>query len=1071
MGRDVLTRPRLFNWLEDNLPEIKLGLVVSQAGSGKTTLLVDFARRSDLPTAWLSLDPLDNDLHRFCAYFVGSLTIPFPHFGEQSASFLRHTADLAQNLDAFVTVLVNDIVAHIQEHFVLVLDDYHLVNDNVQVNDFLARYLTHASENSHIALLTRTLPHLPIMPLLITTNEVLGFDFDELAFTAVEVQSYWSQTNFTLTDSQLDTLLRRTRGWITGVRLAEMGDAPTATPPAFLGTNQPDQEQRLDQYFERQVWQMQSPALREALLLTAVPDTFNESLCTAVFGDLAEANWADLLEEMTQRNLFLVRVGERGESLRYQDLFRDFLRRKLGRERPQDTAVWRHKLADYYRDQGEWLAAFALYDQLQQASALAQALQQAWDTLAPQGQYATLAYWLAQLPQQTLKQQPSLLAKLGLARFNSQHKESTTELDEAVHRLREQQEAHPEPAPDRRDALGWALAWRAIQREHRGHPDKALQDTAEAITLAATPSARQGVFWLAEAYRVRGLVLWRRGAYAEALTALQQAQTLFANGDEGHHYQERGLAMTVGMMGKVYRAQGDYAQAEACYQEAYGVWARLGDRHMQADMANSLGVLCHSRAQFLRAEGWFETAWQLAQSVQQVRLTVYALTGLGDLYVDLGAWEAAEQVYARAEAQRTAVQDAYLANYVSLRCAEMARWRGAGAEGARFLAQAERVQARDNQQKLALETLLWRWHQYQTGEPASLDVAAELRALPAPGQEPLLWLWAAWVVWQAGQTAHTLSCLKQMLAGEGEAPTAVLSTAVRLGDAWTEMAQEFSPALPALRRFQQALVSYQARVMQVRRELRQKTLTVPLGPPQLTIHTLGRYEILRNGEPVVSSAWLNQTLVRKLLALLLVHPHGITKEQIGLILWPDATPKELTSKLRNVKYKLGLAVGDVSVTRYDSATALYRFNWDLDYLYDVFQVRHYTAEGRSHGRESAWRQVLHWYQGEFLPEFDEDVFVNERPLLMEIYQEALRHTAVLAEQRGDTDQAEQDWLALFATDTFMTSPVERLMHLYKRTRQRRKILDIYQQHVAAMDELGLPPEPDITQLQEQLLRF
>lgn len=1059
VSRDVLPRPRLSEWLEENLPEIKLGLIISQAGSGKTTLLADFARQSDLPVAWLALDPLDNDLHRFCAYFVGALTVPFPQFGVESASFLRHTADLEQNLEPFVTVLVNDIVAHIQEHFILVLDDFHLVNDNEPINNFLSLYLRHASSNSHLALLSRTLTHLPITPLLITTNEVTGFDFDKLAFTAEEVQDYWSQTNFTLTSDQLESLMGRTRGWITGVRLAEMGDAPTVTPPAFLATNQPDQEQRLDQYFERQVWQMQSPALREALLLTAVPDTFNESLCTAVFGSPNNLHWPALIAEIDQRNLFLMRVGEQGEgeSLRYHDLFRDFLRRKLGRERPQDTAVWRGKLADYYRDQGEWLAAFTLYDQLRQADALAHALRQAWGALAPQGQYATLAHWLGQLPQQTLLDQPDLLAKLGLARFNSQHQTQTgtTELDEAVRRLRDQ------PPPQERDTLGQALAWRAILREHRGQSAEALADTAEAIALgemAGTP------YWLAEAYRVRGLVLWRQGAWTEAETALKTAQMLFAQSDEN---RERGTAMTVGMLGKLYRTQGAYAQAESCYHEAYAVWEQLDERHMQADIANSLGVLCHVRGDFLPAEMWFEQAWRVAQTIQQRRTEMYALTGLGDLYVDLGAWGAAEQVYARAWAQHTAVQDAYLVNYVALKCAEMARWREAWGEGAHFLAQAEQAQAQDNRQALAREQLLWQWYQ---SDGADTAVVADLCDLAQHHQNALLWLWAGWVAWQAGQEAEALACLASLLTQTENPSTAVLSTAVRLGEAWAEMVKKLGKTLPTLHPLHHKVTSYQAQVMGVRRTLRRKTLTVPLGPPQLTIHTLGRYEILLNGEPVTDKVWLNQTLVRKLLALLLVHPQGITKEQIGLVLWPDASAKELTSALRNAKYKLGLAVGDLSVTQYDSATALYRFNWDLDYLYDVAQVRHYVAQGRAHGREADWRQVLHWYQGEFLPEFDEELFVNERPLLEEVYQEALRHTAVLAEQRGDHTQAEQDWLALFASDTFMTHPVERLMNLYKRTRQLRKILDIYHQHVAAMSELGLPPEPALTTLKERLLR-
>jgi ATP/maltotriose-dependent transcriptional regulator MalT len=93
------------------------------------------------------------------------------------------------DLDRLATSIVNEAYDHIQEHFVLVLDDYHFVDDVEDIGYFVNQFIRQMDENCHVVIASRSLLTLPDLPLLVARSQVIGLSFDELAFRADEIQS------------------------------------------------------------------------------------------------------------------------------------------------------------------------------------------------------------------------------------------------------------------------------------------------------------------------------------------------------------------------------------------------------------------------------------------------------------------------------------------------------------------------------------------------------------------------------------------------------------------------------------------------------------------------------------------------------------------------------------------------------------------------------------------------------------------------------------------------------------------------------------------------------------------
>src|SRR6266700_3351168 len=121
---NVVIRPRLIERLNAGLHR-KLTLIAASAGFGKTTLVSEWVEGIERPTAWLSLDEGENDPARFLTYLVAALQTIAATIGEGVSGVLQSPQPPPP--EAMLTALLNDLTT-IKDHFVLVLDDYHVID-------------------------------------------------------------------------------------------------------------------------------------------------------------------------------------------------------------------------------------------------------------------------------------------------------------------------------------------------------------------------------------------------------------------------------------------------------------------------------------------------------------------------------------------------------------------------------------------------------------------------------------------------------------------------------------------------------------------------------------------------------------------------------------------------------------------------------------------------------------------------------------------------------------------------------------------------------------------------------
>lgn len=571
---EFVPRLRLIERLNEGLGQNqrfdrKLTLISAPAGFGKTTLVSGWlfqnderGTRNDAPSAstihhssfiihysnvaWLSLDENDNDPTRFLTYLVAALQTVASNIGEGVLGMLQSPQPPPTEL--LLTALLNDI-APIPNKFVLVLDDYHVVEAKA-VDQALTFLLEHLSPQLHLVIATREDPNLPLARLRVR-GQLTELRATDLRFTPAETAEFLNRVmGLNLSEAEIAALETRTEGWIAGLQLAALSMQGDKDTTGFIKSFTGSHRFVMD-YLVEEVLHQQPENVQTFLLRTSILDRMCGPLCEAMVGRLETRDWrleskdqaADnlqlpistqsvqsqgVLEHLERANLFITPLDNERRWYRYHHLFADLLRQRLHQQQPDNVADLHLRASKWYQENGLEVEAFqhaAAAGDVERAERL---IEGGGMPLHFRGAVAPVLNWLESLPATVLDARPSLwvtyASALSISGQNSRVEEKLQAAEAALQGIEMDEKT--------RNLIGHIAALRALLAATQYRVETIIAQSQRALEYLHPNNlpVRTATTWkLGLAYQYQGNRAAARQAYSEAISTSEASGNIFIN--------------------------------------------------------------------------------------------------------------------------------------------------------------------------------------------------------------------------------------------------------------------------------------------------------------------------------------------------------------------------------------------------------------------------------------------------------------------------------------------------------------------------------------------------------------
>jgi len=418
MRASELPRPRIMTCLSE-IPDFPVTVVKAGAGYGKTTAVSNYVRQSGLGVRWLTIREGDRHGIRFVQRLMHSL-LPEPVINSSMERILV-AADSPLTWLLSAELSAEFVVNYVHEDLVVVLDDFHLLDDDATVLQWMDRWLGHLPLSMHVVLVTRTSPGLLYVEALDLRGEVLRIRERELAFTEEELGFLFRMgaepmsRGPALERKQVHWLLQRTGGMAMVLSILlrfwrQHGSFDALQAALDEQTSLTEQVGRL---FLRDLTPEQQAFLRDTCLFSPL----QRELCDAALGRMDSQKILAQLE----RKGYIAAVEE-GQGYELHPMVRDYLAASLA---PHERDPMLERAIVWHLERGEELRAILYVFQHSDEAQIASTLYAYIPSYLNRGQVSTVQGWLDRLSVFVLESSSELLfAKAEVARHSNRYEES-----------------------------------------------------------------------------------------------------------------------------------------------------------------------------------------------------------------------------------------------------------------------------------------------------------------------------------------------------------------------------------------------------------------------------------------------------------------------------------------------------------------------------------------------------------------------------------------------------------------------------------------------------------------------
>jgi LuxR family maltose regulon positive regulatory protein len=648
---NLIPRQRLIDLLQSDLQQNgaftrKLTLIAAPAGYGKTTLAYQWLKAMEFPTAWLTLEPNENEPILFLTYVVIAIQTVLPEIGQAVLGMLQ--TPQSPPVEIILNALINELLTG-EETIILVLDEYHVIQSQ-SIHEILKTLIEHLPENIHLVIISREDPPLALHRLQ-ARRQILEIRQTLLSFQEDEARAFIRAiSKVDLSPEHVTALTRHTEGWVTGLQLATLSMNSTPDREAFISSFTGSDRYILD-YLIEEVLNQQPGEIRDFLLRTSMLDRMSGPLCDAVCSTPADQrsdretrssppgkDGQAVLESLEKGNLFIVPLDNERRWYRYHRLFADLLRVRLKAEHPDLAPALHLHAAAWFAGNGYFTPAINHYLKAADFQAVAQLIEDRYHELIMRGGYVNLRGWIEALPRDMVSSRPRLSLAHALSLLNETNADI---LDAPLLDAAQALESQPGGLQNEsRTLLGEVMALRSSQAFYRDDLEGAIELAQQALSLlSADEKLVRGFAALnyANSLAVSGSVEEATTAYEDIVAESTQSGNLSAaliafayqaelqvvHGDlhQAVHTHQRALQLATSAdgvvnpmggialvgLGMIHYERNELDEALICLEQGTELSQQAGILVMATHGLTTLALISHARgdsegARFLLAE-------------------------------------------------------------------------------------------------------------------------------------------------------------------------------------------------------------------------------------------------------------------------------------------------------------------------------------------------------------------------------------------------------------------------------------------------------------------------------------